>query len=140
MKVIEVVSKGETFEVMLDDDFWHTGKIYKAGKYFCITVDGKLKGLHRHIMKAPEGLMVDHIDGNRANNQRSNLRLATNQQNQGNRKAKGYHFMKNRNKWCAQIRVDGKLKTLGLYTTEEEAAKVYREAHKEYFKEFSVWQ
>src|SRR5688500_12272183 len=41
--------------------------------------------MHRLILDAPTGIHVDHIDGNGLNNQRSNLRLCTNQQNLANR-------------------------------------------------------
>lgn len=44
--------------------------------------------MHREILKAPSGTMVDHIDGDGLNNQRNNLRLATHTQNMRNRRPK----------------------------------------------------
>ena len=42
--------------------------------------------MHRLIMKAKKGQMIDHIDGNGLNNQRSNLRFCTHSQNMANKK------------------------------------------------------
>jgi hypothetical protein len=42
--------------------------------------------MHRELMAAPGGLVIDHIDGNGLNNQRANLRLCTVSQNQWNRR------------------------------------------------------
>src|SRR3990167_2833786 len=44
--------------------------------------------MHRVIMNAPSGLVVDHIDGNGLNNQRSNLRVVTARENLWNRRDK----------------------------------------------------
>ena len=40
--------------------------------------------MHRMIMNAPDGMSVDHIDGNGLNNQRANLRLVSRGQNRSN--------------------------------------------------------
>ena len=72
---------------------------------------------------------VDHIDNNPLNNQISNLRWATNKENQQNSKlskinesgVKGVSFHKSRNKWMAHIKIDGTEIHLGYYLTLEEA-------------------
>lgn len=74
---------------------------------------------------------VDHIDGNRLNNSLSNLRAVTAQQNRFNqRKAKGYSYRADRDRYIAYIRVDGKTKNLGSYHTEQQARRAYLEAKK----------
>lgn len=88
---------------------------------------------------------TDHIDGNGLNNQRSNLRPASSQQNQANSRSvagssslyKGVTWSKDRERWVAQIRVDGKQKHLGRFTDETDAAKAYDDAARRYFGEYA---
>jgi hypothetical protein len=103
--------------------------------------------MHRVIIGAKLGELVDHVDGNGINNTRQNLRKATNSQNLINRKnlsnTSGYkgvsydrgHY---RNKpWRAQIKINYKSKTLGYFSTPEEAADAYKVASINYFGEFA---
>lgn len=86
---------------------------------------------------------VDHIDTNKLNNHISNLRFATNQQNQhNNKKVKGYCFDKNKKdekKYKASIRINGKLKHLGYFASPKYAKSAYQCASIKYFGEFSPW-
>jgi len=86
--------------------------------------------LHRLVAFAFLGLdidnpkiQIDHINRDKLDNCVSNLRLVSHQQNQFNKNAKGFH--KNRNKFQAQIRLNGKCIHLGYYETEEEAHNAY---------------
>ena len=72
--------------------------------------------------------MVDHINHDTLNNCVSNLRVVTNQHNLWNRTAKGYTFDKLHNKWIAQIKFNKKIKYLGSFNTEAEAAAAYQSA------------
>lgn len=111
------------------------------------TSDGKWSKLyaHREILNAPTGLFVDHIDGNKLNNQRDNLRLCTSKDNQRNSKSangssskyKGVCWDKSRRKWLANITVDRKSIYIGRFKTEEEAALAYNEKAIELFGEFA---
>jgi hypothetical protein len=76
---------------------------------------------------------IDHIDGNRTNNKIDNLRDVTNQQNQWNRTtAKGYTWTEKRSKFHAQIQINGKVKFLGRFNTEQEARNAYLKAKETY--------
>lgn len=104
--------------------------------------------MHRVIIDAPDGMQVDHIDRVGTNNIRSNLRLATaseNQRNKGkysNNKSgyKGVSFHKQSGKWQAQIRANGKINSLGLFTSPEQASLAYAEASLAMHGEFGNWQ
>ena len=75
----------------------------------------------------------DHINHNTLDNTRENIRIVTNQENNFNRKhPKGYHLDKRSQKYLARIRVNGKLKYLGLYKTRKEAHQAYLHAKKKY--------
>lgn len=86
--------------------------------------------LHRLIMNAPKHLQVDHINGDRLDNRKSNLRLCkngSNSRNQGQRsgKHKGVHFNKQIKRWIAQITKNYKCHHIGCFLTEKEAALAY---------------
>jgi hypothetical protein len=71
---------------------------------------------------------IDHIDGDKANNSRWNLRDVSKSINLHNNKAKGYNWHPAAKKWHARIRINNVQKSLGFYTTEEEAKAVYLKA------------
>jgi len=110
-------------------------------------INGKQKILfiHRVIMNLPSGIRVDHKDGNALNNQRSNLRECTAEQNQRNRGKqrnnksgyKGVFFDKARRKWRAMIGMNGRLIHLGFFIDKVDAAKAYDRAALKYFGEFA---
>lgn len=90
--------------------------------------------MHRVLADARPGDVVDHIDGDRLNNRRSNLRLATARQNAMNTRAhydgssrfKGvWRNAKKGRPWCAGICVRGVRMHLGVFQTEEAAARAY---------------
>jgi hypothetical protein len=119
---------------------WHIG----SGGYPAYSLSRSREGknpaeikLHRFLMGLELGdpMQVDHINRNRLDNRRSNLRLviATQQlQNKSSHrgstsKYRGVHRVPD-GRWVASIRVGGKLKHLGLFVREEDAATVAQEA------------
>lgn len=100
--------------------------------------------MHRQILNAPKGAEVDHINGNKLDNRRSNLRICTHSENQRNKikrkdslsKYKGVTFIPKRDKWQATIYA-GRHIWLGYYNTEKEAAKVHDQAAVKYHKNFA---
>lgn len=101
--------------------------------------------MHRVIMQAKKGEYVDHINGDRLDNRRSNLRICSNQENLCNKPKqlnntsgyKGVTWRKIAKKWLAQIQVNNKTIHLGYYETKEEAALAYNIAAKKYHGEFA---
>lgn len=71
---------------------------------------------------------IDHISIDKTNNDISNLRILTQQQQCWNKNCKGYYFIKKSNKWQAKITFNGITKHLGYFETEEEAKQAYQEA------------
>jgi len=101
--------------------------------------------LHRLIMNAPNDMEIDHIDRNRLNNQKSNLRLANSSQNKCNRGPrkdnksgyKGVSWHKTNQKWTARIMVDSKYKHLGLFKDIKDAVIAYNKASETYHGVFA---
>lgn len=100
---------------------------------------------HRLVMKAERGQTVDHINRNRADNRKKNLRCCSKFENNLNRGLKstnksgyiGVHFDNKRNKWIANITYNKKRIFIGRYKTKQEAVKARIQKELELFKEFS---
>lgn len=102
--------------------------------------------LHRLVLPHDDiKLHTDHIDGDKRNNKRTNLRLVTPSQNNMNRGPtksnktgkKGVSWNKKDKRFRAQITIDGRKIYLGNFLTVEEASAVYEEAAIRYFGEFN---
>lgn len=99
--------------------------------------------MHRVILDAPRGRYVDHIDNNKLNNTRINLRLCTGSQNQANRRlhrnnTSGFKGVTRRgDRWHARIEVNGKSIHLGYHDSAHQASLVYDHAARRYFGDFA---
>ena len=108
---------------------------------YCVAQDRgcdsrKYIRLHRLITNASNDIQVDHINHNKLDNRKNNLRFVTNQQNSFNNTAKGVYYRKDIQKWCASIMRDGKSHSK-TFDTEEEAIKYREYLKEEYFGAFS---
>ena len=126
------LSNGQ-FAIVDDEDYelvsrykWHTMANSNGGHQYAAT---KLR-MHRLIMDAPPGYMVDHINGDTLDNRKSNLRLCTNSQNQqntgsrgGSSQFKGVSFQVKRGKWIAAFQYDTIRYYCGMWDSEEDAAR-----------------
>lgn len=154
---MQIIRTGQTrsdairqYDVLVDDcdlalvsqHRWHAGKDLTVKAHMG---DGSHILIHRLILNAPKGLEVDHINGNRLDNRRSNLRLATSSQNKCNRGArkdntsgyKGVSWHSQRNKWNARIKAGAKYLHLGLFENIKDAARAYNEASRKFHGEFA---
>lgn len=122
-----------------DNDFeylnqwtWH----YSHGYAVRRIRDGKSKKtiiMHRLILNAPGDFQVDHINGNKLDNRKENLRVCSASQNKSNVDApstntsgyKGVSFHKIAGRWRATIKINQKSKHLGHFNDPKDAARAY---------------
>lgn len=133
LSVAVTTTNGYTFYVDKTDEAlvrrykWHCIRSSKDG-VLTIETSKRLK-LHSLLIDTPPGMEVDHIDLDRLNNRRSNLRLVTHQQNQCNQPLQknntsgvsGVRFYPARNKYHARIKVNQHDIHLGYFDTFEQA-------------------
>ena len=101
--------------------------------------------MHRVVNGTPKGMYTDHINGDKLDNRKGNLRSATKAQSSMNTsphkksssRHKGVVFHKKLGKWQSQIRINGKQKHLGVFEHEDDAALAYNSAAKKHFGEFA---
>ena len=135
--MILLTGKTQTpFEI--DDEDWEIVKHYSwyISGYPTTHSRGRTAPLHLHQLlmgRASDGLQWDHIDRNKMNNRRSNLRAVTHQVNGRNRSLQCsnttghvgvYKFRGDR--WQTQITADGQQHHLGTFDTIEEAVEARR--------------
>ena len=123
----------------------------KSNGYIVINIKGKLCYAHRLVFELeggiPDGMEVDHINGDASDNRRNNLRLCSSRQNSYNTRRpvtnktgiKSVHFDAGTGKFRVRIRKDGVHVHVGLFNSLEEAAVAASAArsqlHGEYAKE-----
>lgn len=106
---------------------WYVG----ANGYCTTRLSGKLVTMHRFIMRAGFGELVDHINGDRLDNRRSNLRFvsvrtnAVNSARRVNGSSKFKGVVRKRKRWCATISPSRTSVYIGVYSDESEAAWMY---------------
>lgn len=102
----------------------------KTGKRHQVSMAREILGLEYGDKR-----QADHIGHDTLDNQRSNLRAVTHQQNQCNqRNVRGYFWNKGAKKYQAQIRLNGKAIYLGLFLKAEVARNAYLQAKASYHK------
>jgi len=106
----------------------------------------KLISLHQEIIKAPPGMVIDHINHDGMDNRRANLRAATHSQNLYNRKKrsgatqskyKGIYWRKKTGRWEVRIMFEKKAIHLGRFRSEIDAARAYDRGAMKYHGEFA---
>jgi len=144
------LSKGKV--ALIDDEdlelvsarSWNFDRYARANVWNKELKKYEVKYMHRVIANAPKGMDVDHINGDKLDNRRANLRVCTRSENLHNLTKKAYsgsglrgaYREKNRGagcRWFSAISVKGRVIRLGRFDTAEEAHEAYKEAHKEHY-------
>jgi hypothetical protein len=144
------------YHALLDDeDFarvaaysWHVAK--RRGRRYAVANVGRGAAkttvyLHRLVLDAPPGVEVDHRDGEGLNNTRANLRACTHTENMcnaqprrgGSSRYKGVFWCATRGRWLARVKLSGRTRQVGTFTSERAAALAYNAAARALHGEFA---
>lgn len=150
MAKVVPLSKGEGAIIVDDDDYeavaryrWRLVKGYPARTW---KEEGRTRAeyLHQMLMGRRDGYQIDHRNQNPLDNRRANLRWATASENCANRgcptgssKYRGVAWHGASGKWLASLKHQRKQHYLGVYETEEAAARAYDKKAKDLFGEFA---
>lgn len=99
--------------------------------------------IHSSVRWTPKGMQIDHINGDKLDNRRKNLRVCTPQQNCFNRTSygksryKGVSWHQSASKWQVYIQKDGVAKYVGVFKDEKEAARAYDNEAKRLFGDYA---
>lgn len=150
MKTINIptMSKGKIVYIKVDDiDFPKVTKyrwtINSGGYAMARDATGHMILLARYLMGFPVGKEIDHINRNKLDNRRTNLRLCNRKENVRNTvrgnplKYRGVH-KRSQNSYRTHISVDGKKILVGGFKTAEEAALEYNRLARKHHKEFAI--
>ena len=123
---------------LVKDNLWH-----ELNKYACHDVKDGQVFMHQVICPCEPGSMPDHINGDKLDNRRSNLRTVTKAQNAWNakisrRNTSGYKGVKQHSKggWQADIMCNGEKKYLGLFPSKDDAIAARSAAERRLFGEY----
>ena len=96
--------------------------------------------MHRFILRVKRGEDVDHKNGDKLDNRKLNLRIATGSQNTHNSLCNdGVHWRGDRRAWIVRIKIEGISKYVGYFKTKIEAIKARKKAALIHYKEFSPY-
>lgn len=133
------------FAIVDADDFQRLNKLKWQFHSKGYAANGKIL-MHRLILDAKKGQQIDHINGDKLDNRKCNLRLCTNSQNHMNKpkapkktssKYKGVWWCKYKKRWRVNIKINKKKIHIGDYKNEDDAGQAYNDAAISIFKEFA---
>jgi hypothetical protein len=125
-------AKNKGMFVLVDDEDFSTLTIkhwFTCNGYATAMFNRKQLTMHRYLTGEVKGLVVDHINGNKLDNRRKNLRVCTQSINCRNRtkptiaKSKHRGVYKHRNKWQVKFMIEGKRIFIGTFEKITEATK-----------------
>lgn len=144
---MKTVSLTQGFVTKVDDEDFeelNKHKWYYLNGYAARKENKRTIRMHRQLTDAPTGVQVDHVNCDKLDNRKFNLRFCNPSENGRNRKRnrnnssgfKGVQWIKSRKKWTARICLNRKERNLGYFNTAEEAAQAYDIAAKLIHGEF----
>ncbi len=112
---------------------WCFSRYAVRDRKLCDGPGPKMIAMHRFLLNAPSGVEVDHINGDKLDNRRANLRLATATENKWNFRLhrtntsgyRGVHWHKASSLWHAEMYVCGRKTSLGYFRSAVDAARAY---------------
>lgn len=142
----------EVYALVDDEDYdilkghkWYPSGRYLVANFYDPQATGRQKQMlmHRYIVDAKSGVVLDHINGDGLDNRKVNLRICTQAENSYNRNIgsksesgfKGVNW--HRGRWQAKIKVKGKWMYLGRYHDKIKAALAYNKAAIYHFGQFA---
>lgn len=146
--IVEIELFNSDIVAIIDFVDWNSIKQYcwfeSVGGYIEANVCGKTVKMQRMIMNPPKDMVVDHINGDKHDNRKCNLRIVTQSENnmnkcmQSNNKSGtvGVYYDKSAQKWRASIVIKGNKIDLGRFVNKQDAIDVRKKAEIEYFGEY----
>jgi hypothetical protein len=146
------LANSDNYTLVDDDDYerfkhlpWRESQHGYAQVCKAVNKRSKTFHLHREIMSPPDGLYVDHINGNPLDNRKENLRIVTHQQNMFNVKNyitnksgyRGVSWHPQRNKWRARLHYLGNEIHIGVFDSKEDAARAFNKKAAELYGEYA---
>ena len=137
---IEVIIDGSDYERVSHHKWW----IHTLG-YIYTRVNKKYLYLHRFILDTPKGMVTDHINGDKLDNRKVNLRICSTRENVINCKLsknnttgfRGVSFRADLDKYRAYLMVNRKQVNFGLYDNLEDAMKARLQGEQKYFGKYA---
>lgn len=137
--------------ILVDDEDFEFLSTYRWGiiKGYAVSLLSKKLGetkprirMHRFVTKCPNGMVVDHINGNPLDNRKENLRICTQHQNLLNRRKlkpgyKGVYWQEHAKSWRAAIKYEKRRIHIGYFKNQKDAAEAYDKKAKELFGDFA---
>lgn len=146
----EILVKNSVRPAIVDDEDFEQISLYTwylSEKGYAVAKPARRTiRMHRIIAKTPKGKLTDHVNHDKLDNRRVNLRICNRQQNQQNRRKqekptssiyKGVTWYKPYRKWAAKIDVHGKRTYIGYFDNERHAAMAYDIWARFLYKDFS---
>lgn len=127
-----LLTKGKTTLVdcrdvdkLLEGNQWVSHSAGYAYRFTSHSADYKSEMMHRLIMDAPQGFDVDHINGDKLDNRRRNLRIASRTLNSMNKATRGAYKQSRGISYSVEMRINGKKLWIGRIASAEEAKHIY---------------